>query len=573
MYDIRGETGWKGSSSEPSREGGRQQAAKAVRGKSVCRCYTAQPHRSSSLPRHHCLMAASCVCSSVHLTCTVTLADSVIAVATLFHAVRCALSALFTPVSFPFDCLLLVHSHCTLVRPVQPRVYRRSSLHLLASTSRPFRHPAAVHLPRTMEDLLFPPATTYSSPPPPLACPLSWPAAVAARVLSAESVPAAVSHEAVAGECVVGGVAVGAPEATIAPPAAYTGDRYDISRIELSPSVDVQVAGQWERTQHMNEDVKRDGGELAESGVVAVLEPPALSPEPHIGSVLDSFQQQRSEYALSGDAPLNRTPLHSPPVEEQPQQQQQLDTHDNSDEGKAVDDSFTSPLPLRRTDPQLAVMAPYMSAEQQQHAHMAAHARTSAYTYSQPAPQPYGRATQSSAQRGTDYAPHYAAVPIAYQRSYQAQPAMHPAMHHPSVPYYHTADNNMPAQSQPTAAHLHSLHSYIHRHRQLELQRNEIVSRYTQLEATKDQRPAQDHALLVQHLEHCHQQVQADMQSTAWMVGGGAPLITTADVPRIQSYSHAEQVRHHRQPRAAEAATEAAARRRRRPAGGRVQRG
>ena len=398
-----------------------------------------------------------------------------------------------------------------------------------------------------MEDLLFPHATTYASPPPTLASPLPYPAAVAARVLSTESIPAAALHEAMARECVVGDVAVGAPEATIAPPAAYTGDRFDISRIELSPSVDVQVVGQWERAQDMNEEVKRDGGELAELEVVAVLEPPALSPEPHIGSVLDSFQHQRREYALSGDAPLNRSPLHPPPVDEQPQQQQQLDTHDSSDERKAVDDSFSSPLPLRHTDPQPAVTAPYIPAEQHQPAHMAARARGSAYTYSQPALQPYGRATQPIAQRETSYAPQYATVPIACPLSHQAQPFMYPAAHHPSMLYYHTTDNSMPAQSQPTATHLNSLHSYIHRHRQLELQRNEIVSRYTQLEATKDQRPVQDHALLVQHLEHCHQQVQADMQSTEWMVGGGAPLITTADVPRIHSYSHAELVRHHRQ--------------------------
>ena len=358
-----------------------------------------------------------------------------------------------------------------------------------------------------------------SSSPAFLSAPLSFPAAAAAaaRSDSARSAASPVSHKAAVGESGVGGVGVGASQTSLASAAALAGSHFDITRIDLSPSVDVLVAQQWESKDEVSEQAKCSDSVPAELSAASTLEPPALSPEPHIGSVLSSVQYQLAgEYELSGEPPHPcHPPRRSPPVDEQHHHHTQ------------------------RIAPQ------YIAAEHQHGAHMAPRSRPSAYTYSQPIQQWTGQALLPATHQPINYQLQHndAAPSLAYQPPHQYQrPAVYPPVHHPSMSYYHTTSHPSPAHSQPPASHLSSLHSFTHRHKQLTVQRDEAVRNYRQLEESRGVRTPQEHALLVQHLEHRYQQLQQEIESTEWMLNGNVPLATAADVPPMRNYAHEARV-------------------------------
>ena len=378
---------------------------------------------------------------------------------------------------------------------------------------------------------------------------------MAAEGLSAtRSAASPFPDEAAASSTGVGGVAVGALEATAASSAAMAGDQFDISRIDLSPSVDVHVVQQRrDERKDIAQRLQRDDSEAAVLGTGLPLELPALSPEPRVGAILSTFQQQqRSEYELIGEPPSLCMPPHTQHVGVRMHQQEQQRSPDSGEDRKESDGNIASPLPLQHAQVEPTTTAPqgqrYRSADQQYNGQLHPHAHPSAYSYSQPVGQWHYHTPPPAAEHRASYPqPHtYNAQPFVYQPP-QPSPAVYPTMHHPSMPYYHSSEASLPAHSQPSASHLTSLHSFVHRYNQLSVQRNEVVRQYQQAEETKQLRQAQEHGLLVRHLEHRYEQLQMEIESTEWMLKGNVHLVTAADVPSIQHYAHEAQQRREQQ--------------------------
>ena len=329
------------------------------------------------------------------------------------------------------------------------------------------------------------------------------------------------------------GMAAGAVEAAVAAAAVLDSNPFDISRIELSPSVDVHLVQQ--SPQRAVEELKSDSA--ASSQLETELDLPALSPQPHIGSVLEAVEQQSSgDRGMSGRSPeLPCSPNRSPSADVQ-----------HSHYSAIPNSSHHFHSQLRQFTQQQQLGATQMSP----------HARHSTYTYNPPHQQPHQHPSPPHIEYQTRYPPQhsYTAMPVLYPpQQPQPQPSVYSVGHHPSMAYYHgTVEASPPAHGQPSASDISAAHSYLHRQQVLEAQLNEVVRSYRQAVATQHTRSQQEHQLLVQHHEHHYQQLQMEMDSTKWMLHGNSLLTTAADRPSIHHYAHAAQHAHQQYEQAAE---------------------
>ena len=342
-------------------------------------------------------------------------------------------------------------------------------------------------------------------------------------------------------------MAVGAPEAAGVSAAVLCGDQFDICRIDLSPSVDVHVVrGEWHEGKDASEQqVKSDQNEPSQLESM-----PALSPQPSIGSMLQTVEQHmKSVHDMRGSS--SSPILHHPTPQrvqcsqgidrQQGQQQQMADM--SGEERKESDSSFSSPPPLQQSPESFHTAATvlqerqYGASEQHQYdARTATHSRPSAYTYRQSPQRWYGRSSQPH----TGYQQQQAYAAASVGSPHQPSCAAYPTVQQPSMSYYHPAESTTPATIQPTPAQLATIQSFIRHYQQLIAQRNDVVAHYRHIHETKHERSQQDNELFIAHLNHRYQLVQQEIDSTEWMMKGDSmKLVTAADVPNIQQHSHA----------------------------------